>query len=183
MRIYKTLTEHMNGRIKDESYPSGYKRRAGHDRISDPSGRRSKDRIVTLYEEAPAPATCLYGESDPDSDMWFRRGGTVHLVIEDCPAIAPFMADEVEYVVRRFVREYQSALMVLNGGTILGRDRTATDCYRDACDAHRRVQELVGVDLDETNVAFPYRLYKPNHTVTLKSDPTITTDPTVESLI
>lgn len=186
MRIYKTLTEHMNGRIRDESYPSGFKRRVGSERTQlDPTARRANDRyaVTVIYDEAPAPRTFLYGQADPDTDYGFKQGGTVHLITEDCPAVAPFTADEVEYVVRRLVRRYETALFVLNGNYSQGYEKTAAECYRDACEAHTRVKQLVGVDLDETNVAFPYRLYQPNRTEALEADPTITLTPSAPALI
>jgi hypothetical protein len=165
MQIYKTLTQHTNGKVADETSSTGWKKRIGTERIPDPGGRRSKDQINVLWDEAPAPLTVRYGEPDPVTGE-MAHGGTIHTHFEGTPALAPFTAVEVELVIKHLVKRYCDGLFVLNGGTFGngGDAPSPADAMRSAMAAHARVLELVGVDLDDTNVAFPHRLNKPNHT-------------------
>lgn len=183
MRIYKTVTDHMNGRIADPTSSTGYKRRTGSERVKlDPEARRAKDRyrIEPIFEEAPAPKTYLYGSLREDGEI--ARGGTVHHVIEGCEAIHPFTAEEVEHVLQRLIRTYESRLFVLNGNHHQGlSDLTPADAFREAVEAHKRVLVLTGIDLDDTNAAFPFRLHQPNRIAPMESEE-VTQTPAVSSL-
>lgn len=174
MHIVRTLTEHTNGRIADPSSPTGWKRRAGTETYDIPGKRRPGTRVI--YEPCEAPQVFIYGSADAEGNP--RRGGTIHTHIVGAPAIAPFTADEVKQIVHHYCRQYNNALFVLNGGNdASARDLEPAAAFRQAQYARDRVLALTGVDLDDTNVAFPYRLVKDNHTTPFEYDGEIPNDP------
>lgn len=93
--ITKYIEESTNGKIKDPSYATGWKRRVGTRMIEPRKGRKAA-LYETLYEEAPAPKRMRY--DDPDRDF---KGGTVTREIHvDGPVDLHMDEAEVEIVVR-----------------------------------------------------------------------------------
>lgn len=70
--VVKTITEHTNGRRKDENSPTGWVRRAGSRPlpVNDRSGKRSIKRTETIWEPCDAPLTEIY-------EGHMMQGGTI----------------------------------------------------------------------------------------------------------
>lgn len=184
MRIYKTLHAHSNGKVQDSTSPTGWKRRAGVERVENPTAKRARDRVQerTVWEPCDAPEVWVYGSAREDGTI--ARGGTIYTIVEDVPEIAPFTRDEVEKIVRWHSNRYQTALFVLNGGDHQGyQPDSPADAFRLAADARDRVLALTGLDLDDTNVAFPYRLAKPNWDKPFEADFEVSTERSVPAFI
>lgn len=142
--LYKTITEHFTGRIKDETSSTGYKRRAGSENYLDARGKR---QVRSLYEEAPAPRTFVYGS--PEHIESGVRGGTVHTIVEGVePQTRRLEADEIEYLLRKYAREYEDGHFVLNGNTISGRPISTQEAHEMVNRAKARAKRF-GVDLDK----------------------------------
>ena len=93
--ITKYIEESTNGKIKDPSYATGWKRRVGTRMIEPRKGRKAA-QYETLYEEAPAPRRMRY--DDPGRDF---KGGTITREIwADGPVDLHMDEAEVEVVVR-----------------------------------------------------------------------------------
>lgn len=142
--ITRTLTEHTNGKIEDPTYATGWKRRAGTERIDTTKPAKSGN-LRTVYEEASAPLTVVYGS--PEHLESGLRGGTVNTIIEGVePATVDLYPDEIEVLIRRYLRDYQHAHFLLNGGTASGEPTmTPLEMVRLRDDALERLVRF-GVD-------------------------------------
>lgn len=155
INVRKTLTEHMNGRLADSSYPTGYKRRTGSEAVM----VKGKRKVVTLYGEAPAPRIFDYGSPEHIAAGGFSGGlsGTAIDGVE--PARLNLDASEVEMLVRHYAEVFSRGMSIAAGSThAYGRfyDYSPAQGFAEARMAAARVKALVGFDLFDTNLSITF---------------------------
>ena len=173
MKIYRIITEPIrSGLQKDKSgqYATGWKRRVGSQRVPTNESTRvlgvhkgpdGNFRTEDLWEEAPAPRTFVQGSPEfvaalEDPEDPFRGGGTVQIIFEDIPTTLPrgvkVNGDEIDLLVRHYVRELTDALHFAGGGTSNGAKMDKDEALGKAEAARLRIKELTGYDVIDSNV-------------------------------